>query len=319
MSVSTTSVEQIRKSVVSFGESQPELVLSNLPADLSYVPELIRRTYNSYSRHKIDAELIEDYIRELDHLSRIESFVYYIMAYYVIMATLKRVRSLELAKFLSENYARVEFFESPTDRSNADKLAELVSREFGEGPERLRRSLRYLSGGIRRVIARRKIHHFIAVQRRLQNFEKYAREFFVPYALGERGTKSARALVRAFIHRTNAPISIAIASSDEYKRYVPVVDMYTALVTIRSGSFEDIGGERVKRLLARMAMCRSSGHALRVEHVRGVVRAVARASEDPILYERGAFYIGYRYCGSLNCEACPIRDICRRYTWVKIK
>lgn len=67
-----------------------------------------------------------------------------------------------------------------------------------------------------------------------------------------------KTILRLFIHESNIPLALKIAYTPEYKKYVIHGDMYTALVTLRSGAFEDLDtltSQRVKLRVAKRIIC----------------------------------------------------------------
>jgi hypothetical protein len=152
--------------------------------------------------------------------------------------------------------------------------------------------------------------------RGMRDFENGLRIFY-PTRASERRRRAIRAFIRWVSHETNVPIALRILSNRGYREYTPVVDIYSASVTIRTGAFLAVRSDASSKLLWRITR-NTEGLTVRVDEVKGLVRGVARLSGDPILYERGAFHIGYHYCRR-GCVDCPVSGVCIRFPWVSIR
>ncbi|MGC8543443.1 MAG: hypothetical protein ACP5NQ_05840 [Vulcanisaeta sp.] len=104
-----------------------------------------------------------------------------------------------------------------------------------------------------------------------------------------------------------------------YRRYTMIADVYSVLVTIRSGAFLILRDDHVLKILNKIVANREGGVTIKVDEVKGITRSVGRFSNDPIIYERGAFKIGHDYCSRLKCDECPLNKVCMKFTWVNIK
>ena len=50
-----------------------------------------------------------------------------------------------------------------------------------------------------------------------------------------------------------------------------------------------------------------------------MARQVAKISGDPVLYERGAFHVGYMYCHVPLCDKCLLNEVCGKHVFFELK
>ena len=312
----------IRERLVKIGRGVEELVLMDLPRDVAHVPQRVRSLYEEYTDSRGVVRDVEDFTGELGHTYNIEGFVVYVMTYAALMNAVSRLNVDKLRGALKETYAaHPDFFTDPG--TGHDKLVHIFSEAYGEDREKLERPVMRLARGLRNVLMRRKktLYLWLAGYRKIDVLERDLLDSLFPRASSERRLRAVRTLVRIFAHPTNVPIAIRIASNPaERNRYVPTADYYSVLVTIRSGAFEDLRSVTRDRLVGRAnARSEDSPVRVRLSSVKGLARQVAKASGDPVLYERGAFHIGREYCHVPLCDRCPLNDVCNRYVFFEVK
>ncbi len=316
-----TIVERIRD----YGAITPELVLQHLPPELEHVPERVREVFNEVVRRRniTFAEIVTQY----RNIPRIDILTRHIILYECVTCGVKDLRTEALLEVLRDVYPRiVDFIENPEYR-DIDRVIDEIASRYGESRidrARLTQHLVKFAYGVRKIVRAYKcdVFEWLMRKKKYRELEQDLRIFF-PRKMSERDRRALRAIVRIFSHRTNVPIAIFIIRSGEYRKYVSTVDMYTALTTMRSGAFliMKLDSKKVAELEQRLLASSSSEDKIivRLCSIRGIVRAVARLSLDPILYERGAFTIGYRYCAGERCGECPIRDVCKKFKPIVIK
>lgn len=308
------TAEDARRKIVEHGMAIHDRIVESLPPGLGLMVEQVRSISRTYKGD------LDTFLTNLATVKNIDNLITYI----ALLAVLNKYKSLSDEELRRLGAAFERYVYDVVSASRLRKALEEAGIEKEVANETISTLLRAL--GV--------IHHkhkalylWIAKQRRLANFERGVREVFFRGEGGNKVGRGVKLLLRMFIHDTNIPLAIKIAYSQEYKKYLPHGDMYTALVTLRSGAFEDVASltaERVKARVAKRLLCEARGEkckdvVIRLESIRGLVRHVAKISGDPVLYERGAYDIGVKYCKDLKCEACPIRDVCKRFIFIRLR
>ncbi len=318
----STAPSDVRERLVRMGRDVKEFVLEDLPTDVAHVPQRVRTLYEEYSNSRGVVRDFDDYTSELGHTYNVERFIVYVMTYAALMNAVSNLNVGKLRAALREAYSlSPDFFADPG--TGRERLVGAFSEAYGEERERIEKPLRIFVRGLRRILTlrRKPLYLWLAGYRKMEALERDLLDALFPRASSERRLRAVRTLVRVFTHPTNAPIAIRIAANrTERNKYVPVADYYSVLVTIRSGAFEDVKSGTRDRLVGR-ANARSEGETIRVRlsSVKGLARQVAKVSGDPVLYERGAFHIGYMYCHVPLCDKCPLNDVCGRYVFFEVK
>ncbi len=308
-------VENIRE----HGRKTKELVLQYLPDDISHVPDRVRELFNEFLKKK--EKSLNELIIMYKNVPRIEIATRYVIFCLCTTASLKDMRVERYFATLRELYSEIlPFIENP-EYSDVDRIVKLIETKYEKVDNQFLTvlTLKY-AHGVRKVLKafKKDVFEWIMTLQTIREFEENLRVFFMKKS-SERIRKCIRSIIRVFSHRTSFPLAVNIIRKGEYRKYVSIADMYTTLTTFRSGAFliMKLDSEKVRKIEAEL----KSGKEviIRVESVKGIVRSVAKLSLDPILYERGAFDIGYRYCSKNKCEECPISNICLKYLNIKIK
>jgi len=308
-------VEDIRE----HGRTIKELVLQYLPDDISHVPDRVRELFDEFMRKR--ERSLNELIIMYRNVPRIEIATRYVIFCLCTMAGLKDMRVEKYFSTLREIYSDIlPFIENP-EYSEVDKIVNLIEMKYDKIDKQFLTilTLKY-AHGIRKVLKafKKEVFEWIMMLQTIREFEENLRVFFMKKS-SERIRKCIRSIIRVFSHRTSFPLAVNIIRKGEYRKYVSIADMYTTLTTFRSGAFliMKLDSEKVRKIEAEL----KSGKEviLRAESVKGIVRSVAKLSLDPILYERGAFDIGYRYCSKNKCEECPISNVCLKYLNIRIK
>jgi len=313
-----TIVEHIRD----YGATVPELVLQHLPPELEHVPERVREVFSEISKKRdiTFAEIVTHY----KNIPKIETLTRYVILYECVSCGVKDLRTEKLLQALKSAYPKiVDFIESPEYR-DIDRVADEIASQYDPSKIDKMKLIQHLikfAYGVRKIVKAYKcdVFEWIMQKKTYRELEQELRIFF-PKGMTERDRRALRAIVRLFSHKTNIPIAIFLIKSGEYRKYISVVDMYTATTTMRSGAFLIMKLDSKKVADLEQLLKKSTEQiTVRLKAIKGIVRAVAKLSLDPILYERGAFTIGYRYCSKGDCENCPIRDVCKKFKSIIIK
>ncbi|ACB39001.1 hypothetical protein [Pyrobaculum neutrophilum] len=310
------SAEEVRRRIVEHGLSIRDKVVETLPHSYGLVVEQVKSISRVYKGD------FETYLSSLSNVKGLDLLVIY-AALVAALYSRRPIGEEELRKLAGAFEANVY---DVVSASKLRRALEAVGVEREVADETISNLLRMLNVvGVRY----KSPYLWVAKQRRLPKFEKEVRDFIFRGRGGGRVGRGVKLFLRLFIHETNIPLALRIAYTPEYRKYILHGDMYTALVTLRSGAFEDVTtltAERIRARVAKRILCeareggpRCRDVVFRLESVRGLVRYVGKISGDPVLYERGAYDIGARYCRDLKCDSCPIRDVCRRYTFIKLK
>ncbi len=310
-------VERIRD----FGSTVKELVIQHLPDELSHIPDRVREVFDYYTK-KRDVTFAE-IVNAFKNIPKLELLTRYIIFYACSTCCATDLRSEKLLECLKTMYTDVlkEFLENPEYKKVDEIVNKLVELYQKIDKEKAVQHIMKFTHGVRKVVKayKKDVFEWIMTKKSLREMEQDFRLFFMR-KMNERMRRALKLLIRMFIHKSNVPLAIFAIKNEEYRKYVATADMYSTLVTLRSGAFMimKLDSEKVRQLEAQL----KSGQGtivVRLDSVKGIVRAVAKLSLDPILYERGAFYIGYRYCSKLNCEECPIKDVCKKFIQLTVK
>ena len=307
------TAEEIRKRIVRHGASIRDTVIETLPHTYSIVVEQIRSITSTYKND------LDTLITNVSNIKNLDLLIIYIISL-SILSKYKNLTTTELSAYSNayEKYVYDVFSASKVRKA----LEEIVEKEVAnEVISRVIRAINIISNKYK------SLNLWIIKQKRILDFEKDVREIIFRNEGGNRVGKGVKLFLRIFIHETNIPLAVRIAYTQEHRKYLLHGDIYTTLVTIRSGAFEDIKSitaERIKARIAKRILCQERGGKctdviLRLGSIRGLVRHVGKVSGDPVLFERGAYDIGIKYCKELKCDICPIRDVCKRYTFVRVK
>ncbi|AET33665.1 hypothetical protein [Pyrobaculum ferrireducens] len=310
------TADDIRKRIVEHGMSINDRVIAALPPRYGLMVEQIRSISRAYKND------LDTFLANLSTVKSLDILVIYL----ALLAVLYKHKALgddELRK-LGEAFERYVY--DVFSASRARKALEEAGVEREVANDAIFNVVRALNITGNKY---KSAYLWVARQRKISHFENSIRALLFRNEGGSRVGRGVKLFLRLFIHDSNIPLAIKIAYTHEHKKYILHGDIYTALVTLRSGAFEDVASltaEKVKARVARRLLCeaREGGQrcrevVIRLESVRGLVRHVGKISGDPLLYERGAYDIGINYCRDLKCDICPIKDVCRRYTFVRLK
>ncbi len=310
---------EIVEGIRDYGSRVNELIIEYLPEDLSHLPQRIREIYREYSKKKdiTFSELVNAY----KNIPNIETLTRYVILCY---CTIPALRIFHIEKFLTvmrELYREIKGFIENPEYKDIDSVAKLIGEKYNDvNRELLITMLTKFTHGIRKIVKayKKDVFEWIMTKQNMRSFEQDLRLFF-PRKFNERMRRCLKSIIRIFSHTTNIPIAINIIRKGEYRKYSSIVDMYSTLTTFRSGAFQvmRLDSDKVRRIETLL----STGNQviIKLSSVKGIVRSVAKLSLDPILYERGSFTIGYRYCSKNKCEECPIKDICMKYLNIRVK
>lgn len=306
--------------IKTYGITVKEILLENLPDEIQHIPDRVKEVY-SYIITRRDL-IFDEILVQYRNIPNLELLTRYIIFYCCVTTGVKNFRVEKLLKSLKECYPEYKQFLEQPEYNSINKIVNLIKDRYGDVNENeLSKALTRFTYGIRKITRAYKcqVFEWIMKFRDLKEFETSLRMFFTK-KFNDRKRRALRTIVRMFIHETNIPIAINLIKSGVYRKYVPIVDIYSTLVTMRSGAFLILKPDldKVKNI---EIMIKSSQESIkfRLDYVKGIVRNVAKLSTDPILYERGAFNIGYRYCSKNNCNECPINDICKKFTHIIVK
>jgi hypothetical protein len=308
------TAEEVRKKIVEHGASIRDRVIENLPHNYALLVEQVRSISRTY---KTD---FDTFVASLSNVRGLDLLI----TYTALVALLSKHKPLSDAELKNLAAAYEKHIYDVFSASRIRRALEEVGVEKDVANQVITDVLRASS-----VINNKykSLYLWIAKQRKIADFENGIREVVFRGEGGNRVGRGVKLFLRLFIHETNIPLATKIAYGQEHKKYILHGDMYTALVTLRSGAFEDVPtltAERVKARVAKRLLCEAKEGKcrdvlLRLESIRGLVRHVGKISGDPVLFERGAYDIGSKYCKDLRCEECPLKDICRRHTFIKVK
>ncbi len=308
-------VEHIRD----YGRQVKELILEYLPEEISHIPDRVREVFREFLRSK-DKTLTE-LANLYKNIPNLEVTTRYVILCY---CTIPGLTDLRIEKFLSimrDLYKEIRQFIEWPEYKNIDSIVQAICEKYEKvNKEILQNMLIKYTHAVRKIVKayKRDVFEWIMFKKSIRELENDLRIFF-PKKMNERMRRSLKSIIRIFSHTTNIPIAVNIIRRGENSKYISIADMYTTLTTFRSGAFliMKLDSDKVRRI----ELLASKGYevTVRVQSVKGIVRSVAKLSLDPILYERGSFTIGYRYCSKNMCDNCPIRDVCIKYLNIKVK
>jgi len=305
-----------RRSIVELGMSVRDRVLESLTPSYSTLVEQVRSIVRTYKNN------FEALVSSISSVRGLDLLIAYIM----LVSALSARRALggeELARLAAS------FEKHVYDAFSASRVRRAME-EAGFDRDASNSAIFATARALNIITRKYKSPQlWIVRQKRISEFEESIRRALFRGLGGSGVRRGVKLFLRLFIHDTNIPLAFRIAYGQECKKYILHGDIYTALVTLRSGAFEDVmtsTSERARARIARRLVCEVRGGSkcrenvvMRLESVRGLVRYVGKISGDPVLYERGAHEIGYRYCRALRCDECALRGVCRRYTFVIVK
>lgn len=304
----------VRRRIVEHGASIKDTVIETLTYSYGILVDQIRSISSSY-RGDFDT-----YIKNIANIKGLDLLVTYVL----LVGVLNKYRhvGVEELRQLAAAYERniYEVFSASKARKTLEEIG--VERDIAN------RVISDLAKTFNIVGRNKPLYYWVAKQRRVSTFETELRRVVFRGEGGGRVGRGVKTILRLFIHETNIPLAVRIAYTPEYKKYILHGDIYTALVTLRTGSFEDLDtltSLRVKSRVAKRILCEARGDEkckdviFKPESIRGLVRHVGKVSGDSVLYERGAYHVGVNYCRDLKCDICPLRDVCRRYTFIRLK
>lgn len=302
----------IRSALVKRGDEVEELAISSLPQYLKYTASQVKSIIESYRRSE------DTLVTQLENLYELRNLIYYFSILSYLLSNNKKIPEELIKKYSSLFEQLGGDFSARNIRNMIENLSEYISKD-----SHINNILKILDN-----IDKFGVYRWIIKQRRLESFEHAIRRIIFQGVGGNSINKGIKFFTRIFIHPSNIPLAYKISYNiNELKKYKIYGDYYTTMVTLRSGAFEDVETPtafKLRQRIARRLLCESRGGKcekvrVRVKSVRGLVRAVAYLSGDPIKYERGAYDIGKKYCSKLKCDECPINSICKKYTFIEIK
>ncbi len=311
----------VLEETVRYGSRAVEVALSYLPDDLSYIVPQIRGTFiNFANRYRKSREVsLLDLVEEYGNIPKTEILLRYIILSSSVATAVERPKYDLIYSTIRDAYDELlPFLERPTWRGGARKTLNM----FGDGIGGARRDelgtalSNFVNSTTR--FAKPVLYKRIALIGKYRNLKDFLRGGFMTDNASLHRTKMLGLLTRIIGHETNIPFAGKIILRKEYLKYDPVVDMYTALVALRSGgAFLAVDDDRTKRVLNAL---KQGSAAFKMRKVVPLVRDTVRLARDPMLYEKGASDIGRNYCSKLMCGECPpIRHVCKRFTSIEVR
>ncbi|KUO82455.1 MAG: hypothetical protein AT718_08175 [Vulcanisaeta sp. JCHS_4] len=316
--------EDIVKAISEFGRSVKETIFENLPDELSITYQRIREVYiQETNKGRVDqSHLIQLYA----NVPRAEELLRYLLFITVLFTGFKNLRNELIYRVVARNYERINQLLNNPKYSMADGISMALINDYlsegvrGEDIKEANNAIHSFVYGLRRLTGAygTTLLRWIPKFRDLDSFEKSLAMFY-PIRANERRRRAIRTFIRWVSHETNLPVALGLLFRGAYRRYTMIADIYSTMVTIRSGAFLISTNDNTLRIINKIRAGRDRGVTIKVYEVKGIVRTVGRLSNDPIIYERGAFRIGHDYCSKLKCSECPINRVCMKFTWVNIK
>lgn len=325
--------QQVVRLLEEFGKSFEDLLFANLPKELTYAKEGIRYRYQTLGRSEPTSRYVEEY-RNVPHA---EELCRYLMAVAITNVSTPRggIRSEALYLTMKELYEDSDLFRKyiageVKDVKSIAKIVEDLERRYTEKTGKpLPLEQRELVRSWTRLVNRwtslrtryRDLLNYLARFERVQEMLQKLSTEVLSVVKGARTTKSCRLLVKWCLHpKITVPLAVEICRRGLWREYVAPIDMYTALVVLRSGLFTYILSEKSALLQAKLEEAREQGteYRIKLEKVDDLVQRVLHLGQDPIALENALHLIGYRYCRAGDCEHCPLKDYCRHYP-VKVK
>ncbi|WP_069806524.1 hypothetical protein [Vulcanisaeta thermophila] len=314
--------EDLISRITEYGASVRESVFNALPDELMTAFERVREIYMQgvlRGKGRVDsASIINEYL----NVPRIEELLRYLLLTTVLFTGFRRLMNEKVYGVLLRNYQDIKpLLTDPSYKVIGDLSARLV-HDYGGSEDDVQEVYNALHGfvyGIRKLTGAYKttLVKWLPRFTDVGELEESLQIFYPPRA-NERRRRAIRTFIRWVSHESNLPVALGLILRGRYRSYMPIVDIYSSMVTIRSGAFLALGSERVGKLLHKILTNRERA-VVRIDEVKGIVRSTARLSSDPILFERGAFRIGHDYCVKLKCDECPLNRYCMKITWVVMK
>lgn len=307
--------QAVREALLKAGRGVEDNLISTLPRELKYTADQVKSIIETYKNSDINT--IKN---NLLNIKQIDRLIYYFAIISFLLA-FSRGNIDNLIKIYSENFIKINKFSASSIRNIIYSLIDYLDKKNIENYTN--KVLNILEN-----LNRNNIYIWILKQKKIDRFENDIRRILFDGLGGPSADRGVKAFMRIFIDRNNIPLAYTIAYNDrELRKYKVHGDVYTSLVTLRSGAFEDIDtlpSQRLKQRIARelLRMDREGRYEkvkVRLRSIRGLVRSTAYLSGDPLNYEKGAYFVGRNYCSKLMCDSCPIREVCRKYIFIEIK
>ncbi|WP_054857876.1 hypothetical protein [Vulcanisaeta sp. JCM 16159] len=318
--------EDIIRSINEYGSSVKELVFENLPDELMVPYQRIRELYiqeTTRGKGRIDVNfLIQLYM----NVPKTEELLRYLLLVTVLFTGFRNLRNEVIYRVIRRNYDTVGRLISSPDYSLINDVSMKLLNDYegegikGEDIQEVSNAVHSFVYGLRKLIKAygTTLLRWIPKFRDINDFEKSLQMFYPPRT-NERRKRAIRTFIRWVSHETNLPVALGIISRGGHRRYTMIADVYSTMVTIRSGAFLALNNDHSMKILNKILVNKDGGVTVKVDEVKGLVRATGRLSNDPITYERGAFRIGHEYCSRLKCGECPLNKVCMKFTWVNVK
>ncbi len=322
--------EDIIRSISEYGSSVKEAVFENLPDELMVPYQRVRELYiqeTTRSKGRIDVNsLIQLYM----NVPKTEELLRYLLLTTVLFMGFRNLRNEVIYRVIRRNYDMISHLISRPEYSLINDVSMKLLNDYegegikGEDIQEVSNAVHGFVYGLRKLTKAygTTLLRWIPKFRDMNDFEKALTMFYPPRA-NERRKRAIRTFIRWVSHETNLPVALGIISrGGGHRRYTMIADVYSTMVTIRSGAFLALNNDHAMKILNKILVNKDGGGVtIKVDEVKGgLVRAVGRLSNDPITYERGgAFRIGHEYCSRLKCSECPLNKVCMKFTWVNIK
>ncbi|ADY01181.1 hypothetical protein VMUT_0971 [Vulcanisaeta moutnovskia 768-28] len=318
--------EDIIRLINEYGSSVKETIFENLPDELIVTYQRIREVYiqeTTRSKGRVD---INSFIQLYANIPRVEELLRYLLLATVLFMGFRNLRNELIYKIMLRNYSEISRIISNPSYSLINDTSMKILSDYenegikGEDVQEVSNAIHSFIYGLRKLTRAygTTLLRWIPKFRDINDFEKALPMFYPPRA-NERRKRAIRTFIRWVSHETNLPVALGIISRGSHRRYTMIADVYSTMVTIRSGAFLVLNNEHTMKILSRIIANRNNGITIKIDEVKGLVRATGRLSNDPITYERGAFRIGHDYCSRLKCNECPLNKVCMKFTWVNIK
>ncbi len=318
--------EDIIRAINEYGLSIKEIIFENLPSELMATYQRIRETYTqemTRGKGRIDVDsIIQLYL----NIPKTEELLRYLLLVTVIFTGFQNLRNELIYRVMMRNYNAINrVITNPSYSLISEISMKLLSDYESEGVKKesiqnINEAVHSFVYGLRKLTRSygTTLIKWIPKFRNIEAFEK-ALPMFYPPKVNERRRRAIRTFIRWVSHETNLPIALGILTRGNYRQYTLIADVYSTMVTIRSGAFLAINNDHALRIINKILPNKDSNLTIKVDEVKGLVRAIGKLSSDPIIYERGAFRIGHEYCSRLKCSECPLNKVCMKFTWVNIK
>ncbi|BDR91400.1 hypothetical protein [Vulcanisaeta souniana] len=318
--------ENVIRAIDEYGLSIKESIFENLPSELMVTYQRIREIYVqevTRDRGRVDVDsLIQLYM----NVPKTEELLRYLLLATVLFTGFQNLRNELIYRVMMKNYEAISrVITNPSYSLISDISIKLLSDYENERAKResiqdINEAMHSFIYGLRKLTKSygTTLIKWLPKFRNIEAFER-ALPIFYPPKVNERRRRAIRTFIRWVSHETNLPIALGILTRGNYRHYTLIADVYSTMVTIRSGAFLALNNDHALRIINKILPNKDSGLTIKVDEVKGLVRAVGKLSGDPIIYERGAFRIGHEYCSRLKCSECPLNKVCMKLTWVNIK